>query len=77
MLSLKGGGAFSVSDNKGKALHVAARGLVLASIAAQMWGIASTWWTSDPRVSCDRLLYWGEWIDCLHGKSHFIFPWPK
>jgi hypothetical protein len=63
-----------VTDAKRKALRLAARGLVLVSIATQLLIIANDWWDSDPRVSCDRLPYWNEWIACLHGKSHSYVP---
>jgi len=47
-------------------------GAIIACIAAatQLTYIASAWWSFDPRVSCDRLPGWGEWLECLHGNSH-------
>jgi hypothetical protein len=36
--------------------------------------ITLNWWQFDSRLSCDRLPYWGEWIECLHGTSHLYIP---
>jgi hypothetical protein len=46
--------------------------LVLVAVAAvlQIIMIAYTLWNFDSNVSCDRLLYWSEWLDCMHGQSH-------
>lgn len=59
-----------MTDFKRKALHIAAVVICLFSIAVQALLIAYYWWNFDPRTSCDRLPYWGEWITCLHGRSH-------
>jgi hypothetical protein len=46
--------------------------LVLLAVAAVLHiiVIAYTLWNFDPNVSCDRLLYWTEWLECMHGESH-------
>jgi hypothetical protein len=59
-----------VRDAKRKLLRIAALGVVLISLAIQIMVIGDLWWDFDPRRSCDRLLYWDEWIACLHGTSH-------
>jgi hypothetical protein len=56
--------------SKRSALRNAARILVLASLVGQAVIIGYSGWEADPRLSCERLPYWGEWIDCLHGRSH-------
>jgi hypothetical protein len=53
-----------------KRLRIAAGAVALASVATQVLMIVFFWWDFDPRLSCDRLPYWDEWIDCLHGHSH-------
>jgi hypothetical protein len=63
-------GALSLTDAKRKALRTAAVAIVIVSIVTQALLIAYYWWNFDPRVSCDRLPHWGEWIACLHGISH-------
>jgi hypothetical protein len=55
---------------KRNGLRIAAGGVVLTSVAAQALILVYFWWDFDPRLSCDRLLYWNEWITCLHGTSH-------
>ena len=47
-------------------------GVAIAGIAAatQVADIALSWWNFDPRLSCDRLPSWEEWLQCLHGVSH-------
>jgi hypothetical protein len=57
-------------ERKRRVLRIAAVTAVTLSAATQGMIIGYLWWTSDPRLSCDRLLYWGEWISCLHGRSH-------
>jgi len=52
------------------ALHTAARILIFAAVVTQVFTIVYSWWNAYPGVSCNRLPYWGEWIDCLHGPSH-------
>jgi len=44
--------------------------VLMVSAATQFLTIGYYWWHFEPRLSCDRLLYWGEWLDCLHGPSH-------
>jgi hypothetical protein len=51
-------------------VRIVAAVFLFTSLATQTLLIAHYWWEFDPRLSCDRLPYWGEWIDCLHGKSH-------
>jgi hypothetical protein len=53
-----------------KALRILAGAILLISVATQIVLIVYYWWNFDPRVSCDRLSGWGEWIVCLHGISH-------
>lgn len=50
--------------------RIAAYALALVSLAFQVPSIVFLWWNFDKRLSCDRLLYWNEWIACLHGQSH-------
>jgi hypothetical protein len=59
-----------VTDSTRKVLHAAGATIVFSSIAVQAWLLAFYWWNFDPRTSCDRLPYWGEWITCLQGISH-------
>ena len=73
-----------MTDTKRNVLRVAARALLLISFAIQILFIAYYWWSFDTRLSCNRLQYWGEWIQCLHGESHLhirlaeiaILSWP-
>jgi hypothetical protein len=51
-------------------LRLTASAVVIISVAVQILFIAASWQEFDSRLSCDRLLYWGEWIECLHGTSH-------
>ena len=57
-------------ESKRSALRTAARVLVIVSLVGQAVIIGYSWWEADPRVSCERLPHWGEWIECLHGRSH-------
>jgi hypothetical protein len=50
--------------------RIAAVTAAVISAATRTMVIFSEWWNFDSRLSCDRLLYWGEWIACLHGQSH-------
>lgn len=59
-----------MSDAQRKPLRSVAKALVVISILTQVAVVAYACWDFDPRLSCDRLLHWDEWIDCLHGKSH-------
>lgn len=43
---------------------------VLIGLGSHILGIVHAWYDFDPRLSCDRLAQWGEWISCLHGRSH-------
>lgn len=52
------------------ALRTTARVLALAAVVTQVLQTTYLWWNFDPHLSCERLLYWGEWLDCLHGRSH-------
>ena len=47
-------------------------GVAIACLGAatQLTLIVSAWWKFDPSLSCDRLHRWGEWLDCLQGRSH-------
>jgi hypothetical protein len=51
-------------------LGMTGRALLLAGIATQFISVARAWWQFDPRLSCDRMPGWAEWIGCLHGHSH-------
>jgi hypothetical protein len=44
--------------------------LILLAFAMHIPTIAYYRWNFDPRLSCDRLPGWGEWISCIHGSSH-------
>jgi hypothetical protein len=70
MMKLTGDGEQSVTNAKRKPVRLMAGAAVFISVAIQAIVIALSWWEFDPRLSCDRLLYWGEWIECLHGTSH-------
>lgn len=59
-----------MTDARRKMLRIAAVAIVLISVATQTLLIANSWWDFDPRLTCDRLPYWQEWIECLHGESH-------
>jgi len=59
-----------VTNAKCKPLRLTAGAVIVIAVAIQTLFIAFSWWDFDPRLSCDRLLYWGEWIECLHGTSH-------
>jgi hypothetical protein len=69
-MKLTARGEQSVTNAKRKPLRLTAGAVVVISVAIQTLLIALSWWDFDPRLSCDRLLYWGEWIECLHGTSH-------
>jgi hypothetical protein len=55
---------------KRRTLRIAALVLVAVAAVLHITLIAYTLWNFDPNVSCDRLLYWSEWFDCMHGRSH-------
>ena len=55
---------------KFRRVRIAARALLVATAVIQLITIAGALNNFDPNVSCDRLLYWGEWLDCMHGRSH-------
>src|SRR5947209_1401979 len=63
-------GALNVTDGKGRVLRILGKIIVWISLVTQIVVIAIFWWQFDPRTSCDRLIYWGEWIKCMHGQSH-------
>jgi len=45
---------------------------LVVSAVTQLLAVAYYWSDFDPRLSCDRLLYWGEWLDCLHATPSHI-----
>jgi hypothetical protein len=51
-------------------LAVAGWLLVAIALLVQALAIGFAWSDFDPRLTCDRLQDWSEWIDCLHGTSH-------
>jgi len=51
-------------------LRVAAAAIVAVAVAIRLAFIAVAWLASDPRLSRERLRYWGEWIACLHNSGH-------
>src|SRR5262245_9495227 len=55
---------------KRKLLRIGGRAVVLVSVAVQILFVTGAWWHFDPRLTCDRLPYWGEWLTCMHGMSH-------
>jgi hypothetical protein len=59
-----------MNDAKRWKLRIAACALALTALVVQVPVIIALWWNFDPRLSCHRLLYWNEWITCLHGQSH-------
>lgn len=59
-----------MKDRKPKLLSTLGRGLVLIAFTMHVLAIAIYWWGFDPRLSCERLPGWGEWISCMHGSSH-------
>ena len=59
-----------MANAKRKPLHIAAGSVVAISAAIQIPHVVLSWLEFDARLSCDRLPYWGEWIECLHGTSH-------
>jgi hypothetical protein len=59
-----------MSGAKRSGLRIAAGAIALTSVATQVLLLVYYWWDFDLRLSCDRLLYWNEWIACLHGTSH-------
>jgi hypothetical protein len=44
--------------------------LAVIALIFQLLAIIVAWWNSDPRITCDRLPGWREWVSCLHGLSH-------
>jgi hypothetical protein len=53
-----------------RALRIAALVLVAVAAVVHVEMITEALWNFDPNVSCDRLLRWSEWPDCMHGRSH-------
>ncbi len=51
-------------------LRAVASAIVVVAAVTQIVVIAYYWWDLGREVSCERLIYWGEWIECLHGYSH-------
>src|SRR5829696_10586788 len=51
-------------------LRTASRAIWTVSVATQLLTVAYYWWNFDPRLSCDRLPYWTEWLNCLHAPFH-------
>ncbi len=66
-----------MTDGKRKLLLVSGRLFVITGFMFQIFWITAAWWKSDSRIVCNRLHYWSEWIDCLHGKSHAYIPLSK
>lgn len=44
--------------------------VLLVSLVIQALSITYRWWDFDPRLSCERLVRWDEWISCMHSHSH-------
>jgi hypothetical protein len=59
-----------VTERKQQIIRILAYAIALLAAAKQAIDIGSAWWDFDPRLSCDRLRQWSEWIVCLHGESH-------
>jgi hypothetical protein len=59
-----------MSNGKRGVLWVAALIVALISAALQIVMVAGVWSQFDSRLSCDRMISWGEWLDCMHGQSH-------
>ena len=55
-------------------LRLAAVVVVAAAVTIEVLSLAVDWWRSDPRLSCERLLYWDEWIECMHNSGHLYIP---
>src|SRR5262245_36509094 len=62
--------ASSMANRKRGALWAAALIIALISAALQIAIVAGLWSQFDSRLACNRMLYWGEWLACMHGRSH-------
>jgi hypothetical protein len=59
-----------MANRKRGALWVAALIVALIPAALQIAILVGLWLQFDSRLSCDRMIYWNEWLDCMHGQSH-------
>jgi len=50
--------------------RLVAYGLAAIGLIIQLGTVVYAWWDADPRITCDRLPGWREWISCVHGVSH-------
>jgi hypothetical protein len=49
---------------------VAAVTIALIAAAVQIALFVVLWSQFDSRLSCERTIYWNEWLACMHGQSH-------
>lgn len=59
-----------MKDGNYTAFRVVSWAILIVSLVIQGLFITYYWLDFDPRVSCERLMRWDEWISCMHGKSH-------
>src|SRR4051812_7504754 len=56
--------------NSRNGLRIAARTVLIVSVATQLLTVGYFWWKVDSQMSCGGFLYWDEWARCLHGRSY-------
>src|SRR5215510_347259 len=59
-----------MADRKRGVLWAAAFIVAVVAAALQIAIVVGLWLQFDSRLSCDRTIYWNEWLACMHGQSH-------
>jgi hypothetical protein len=59
-----------MANRKRGLLWVAALIVALISAALHIAVFIGFWSEFDSRLSCERTIYWNEWLACMHGQSH-------
>jgi hypothetical protein len=59
-----------MANRKRGVLWVATITIALIAAAVQIMLFVVLWSQFDTRVSCERTIYWNEWLACMHGQSH-------
>src|SRR5262245_19408095 len=59
-------------DTRRKKLLIAARVLMLLSLAFQILIVIANWWMFGSRLSCNHLIFWAEWIACVQGDLDVV-----
>jgi hypothetical protein len=62
-----------MASRKGGVLWVAALIVALIAAAAQIAVLVMLWSRFDPRLSCDRMIHWGEWLACMQPHEQIFF----